>query len=153
MGNAVVHFEIEGRDAAALRAFYAELFDWQATVDPTNPAEYGLIDRETNLDAAGHGISGAISRVPDEPSASWKGPTRADGYRGHVTVVVEVSDVEVALRRAEQLGGRRMQGPDPLFPGIETGKLADPEGHLIGLITATHSAPKPATGDEPREAT
>lgn len=137
MGRPVVHYEIEGRDAAALRDFYRDLFGWEAEVDPDNPAEYGLIDRDANRDRDGTGIGGAISRVPDEPSASWQGPTRADGYPGHVTIVVAVADVDAALRHAEALGGRRMQGPDPLFPGVEIGKFADPEGHLIGVITAT----------------
>lgn len=136
MGRAVVHFEIEGRDAATLRTFYGALFDWQANVDPDNPAEYGLIDREENLDATGNGLGGAISQVPDEPSPSWNGPSRAEGYPGHVNLVVEVVDVEATLRQAEALGGRRMQGPDPLFPGVQIGKFLDPEDHLIGVITA-----------------
>jgi predicted enzyme related to lactoylglutathione lyase len=28
MKNPVVHFEIQSQDPAALRAFYADLFDW-----------------------------------------------------------------------------------------------------------------------------
>ena len=32
MGQPVVHFEIGGRDADKLRAFYGELFDWKMTV-------------------------------------------------------------------------------------------------------------------------
>ncbi|MEV0169407.1 hypothetical protein AB0H96_55895 [Nonomuraea fuscirosea] len=83
----------------------------------------------------GGGIAGAISRVPDQPSPSWRGPKRDEGYPGHVTVFVEVDDVDIALQQAESLGETRMQGPDPLQPGIEIGKFTDPEGHLIGLVT------------------
>lgn len=81
------------------------------------------------------GIGGAVATVPNEPSSTWRGPRRDEGYTGHVTVFVEAPDVEAALAQAEALGGARMQGPDPLGPGIEIGKLTDPEGHLIGVIT------------------
>lgn len=135
MGRAVVHFEIEGLDGKALRGFYKDLFDWDAHVDASNPAEYGMLLRDDNLDASGNGLGGAIAQVPEIPSTTWQGKTRAEGHSGQVTVFVEVPSVEEALARAEELGGRRMLGPDPLFPGVEIGRFEDPEGHLIGLIT------------------
>src|SRR5690625_4011809 len=135
MGHPVVHFEIEGLDAPKLQRFYGELFQWAIDVVPNSPARYGVVEREAN--AAGVGIGGAVSSVPAQPSSTWRGPARDDGYTGHVTVYVEVPDVEAALSHAESLGGTRMQGPDPLWPGVETGKFADPEGHLIGVITAS----------------
>jgi len=49
-----------------------------------------------------------------------------------------VAAVEAALHNVEELGGKRMLGPDPLFPGVEIGRFADPEGHLIGVITERH---------------
>jgi hypothetical protein len=30
-----------------------------------------------------------------------------------------------------------MMGPDKVMEGVEIGQLADPEGHLIGLLKAT----------------
>lgn len=136
MGRAIVHFEIEGLDAKKLRSFYGELFDWKVNVLPNNPAEYGLIARDDNLNDAGHGIGGAICAAPEVPSTTWKGATRADtGFNGHVTIFVEVPDVETALKGAERLGGTRMLGPDPIAPGVEIGSFNDPEGHLIGLVT------------------
>ena len=136
MGQAIVHFEIEGRDGPKLQEFYSELFDWSIDVLPDNPADYGMVHREQHLAASGVGIGGAVSSVPAQPSTTWRGPTRDEGYTGHVTVYVEVPDVETALQHAESLGGRRMLGPDPLWPGVEIGKFADPEGHLIGVMTA-----------------
>ncbi len=35
MGQAVVHFEVIGKDGDKLRAFYGELFDWQIDADTT----------------------------------------------------------------------------------------------------------------------
>lgn len=131
MGQPVAHFEIEGRDGRSLRAFYSNLFNWTIEVDHSNPAEYGLIRKDPET----AGIGGAVATVPNEPSSTWSGPRRDEGYPGHVTVFVEVPDVESALAQAEALGGTRMQGPDPLGPSIEIGKLTDPEGHLIGVIT------------------
>jgi hypothetical protein len=72
MGRPVVHFEIEGLDAAKLRDFYSSLFDSQIHVDLSNPAEYGMID------ASSSGLGRAVSRVPDEPSSTWEGKTRAE---------------------------------------------------------------------------
>jgi predicted enzyme related to lactoylglutathione lyase len=133
MGHAVVHFEIEGKEGEALRSFYSGLFGWE--IDADNPARYGLLQREGNTNAQGVGIGGAVSDVPQTPSSTWRGPSRAEGYEGHVTVYVEVPDVEAALAKAETLGGTRMQGPDEVMGGLTMGKFNDPEGHLIGLIS------------------
>lgn len=133
MGQPVVHFEIEGQDAAALRSFYSELFGW--VIDASNPMNYGLIQREDNLNDEGVGIGGAVVGVPETPSSTWRGPWRSQGYTGHVTVFVEVPDVEAALSRAEALGGSRMQGPDEVLGGLQMGKFQDPEGRLIGVVS------------------
>lgn len=118
MGRAVVHFEIMGRDGASLRAFYAGLFAWEAAVD--NPFGYGTVAREDNLSAEGVGIGGGIGEMPDHP--------------GHVTIYVEVPDVEASLAQAAELGGTRLMGPERMLEGVEIGMFADPEGNLIGVI-------------------
>ena len=60
--------------------------------------------------------------------------TGPDGYEGHVTFYVEVSDVEAALAKAESLGGSRMMGPDKVMEGVEIGLFNDPEGHVVGVV-------------------
>jgi predicted enzyme related to lactoylglutathione lyase len=119
MGQPVVHFEIVGKDADALKRYYSELFGWEINSD--NPMNYGTIDREGNLTADGIGIGGGIGPGPE-------------GYEGHVTFYVGVPDVEAALANAERLGGTRMMGPDKVMEGIEIGLFNDPEGHVIGLF-------------------
>src|SRR5919206_3755603 len=119
MGRPVVHFEILGRDGAALQRFYSELFDWN--IDANNPMQYGIVAREENVDSEGIGIGGGVGGAPGD-------------YPGHVTVYVEVPDVEAALAQAEQLGGRRMMGPDQVMEGLEIGLFEDPEGHVIGAM-------------------
>jgi len=120
MGQPVVHFEVIGKDGAALQAFYSELFGWNVNSD--NEMNYGVVDRAENLNGDGIGIGGGIAGGPP-------------GYGGHVTVYVEVPDVEATLAKAESLGGTRLMGPESIMDGqMVLGQLADAEGHVIGLI-------------------
>jgi predicted enzyme related to lactoylglutathione lyase len=117
MGQPVIHFEVIGKDGEKLQRYYSALFGWE--IDANNPLNYGAVARE------GNGIAGGIASVADPD------------YPGHVTVYVEVPDVEAALAKAEGLGGARVFGPAPV-PGtdLELGQFTDPEGHLIGLMKA-----------------
>ncbi len=122
MGQPVVHFEVIGKDAAALRSFYSDLFEWR--VDADNPLNYGIVPRDGNVSADGIGIGGGIGQAPE-------------GYSGHVTFYVEVPDVEATLARAESMGGTRMMGPQQVMEGLEIGLFNDPEGHTIGVLRMT----------------
>lgn len=125
MGRPVVHFEIVGKDAPALQSFYSELFEWE--IDAGNPMGYGIVSREGNVDADGRGIGGGIAPGPE-------------GYPGHVTVYVEVPDVEAALAKAESLGATRTMGPQEVMEGLVIGLFTDPEGHTIGVVKSPPSA-------------
>jgi predicted enzyme related to lactoylglutathione lyase len=120
MGQPVVHFEIMGKDPGKLRGYYSELFGWQFDAD--NPMNYGVVQREGNLDPDGVGIGGGVGAAPD-------------GYDGHVTFYIGVPDVEAALAKAESLGGTRMMGPDKVMESIEIGLFNDPEGHTVGVVS------------------
>jgi predicted enzyme related to lactoylglutathione lyase len=124
MGRPVVHFEILGAEDEVLHPFYSEMFGWE--IDKNNPVGYGIVDRESNVNADGIGIGGGImgTKGTDAPSDA-----------SYVTVYVEVPDVEAALVRAEELGGQRIMGPMSPPNAPEIGMLSDPEGHLIGVIT------------------
>jgi hypothetical protein len=50
-----------------------------------------------------------------------------------VIFYVGVSDVEAALRKAEDLGGTRRMGPSRAPTGLVVGHFTDPEGNLIGV--------------------
>jgi predicted enzyme related to lactoylglutathione lyase len=117
MGQAVVHFEVMGKDAEQLRSFYSQMFGWE--IDANNPMNYGMVSREDNLDQ-GIGIGGGIGAMPE-------------GRDGYVTFYVAVDDVEAALRKAESLGGTRVMGPMQVPEGPEIALLNDPEGHILGL--------------------
>lgn len=119
MGQPVVHFEIIGADGAALHRYYSQLFGWEIDVD--NPMNYGIVTREGNTNADGVGIGGGVAGY--------------EGVDSLVTFYVEVPDVAAALTQAEELGGKRVMGPDEIVPGTTIGQFADPEGHLIGLVS------------------
>ena len=123
MGQPVVHFEIVGQDGDALKRYYGELFGWNINSD--NPMDYGTIAREENLAPDGSGIGGGVAGGPP-------------GYGGHLTFYVAVDDCEAALAKAEELGGTRVMGPDPI-PGMNLtiGQFTDPEGHLVGVLQVT----------------
>jgi uncharacterized protein len=120
MGQAVVHFEVVGKDGDALRRYYGELFGWN--IDANNPMRYGMVDGKDNKTASGDtGIGGGVGQGPD-------------GYEGHATFYVAVPDVEAALQKAESLGGTRVMGPENIMDMVELGQFKDPEGNLIGLV-------------------
>ena len=77
MGQPVVHFEIIGKDAEKLKAYYEALFGWN--IDSNNPINYGIVPPETNVSGEGVGIGGGIAAGPE-------------GYAGHVTFYVAVPD-------------------------------------------------------------
>jgi predicted enzyme related to lactoylglutathione lyase len=120
MGQAVVHFEVVGKDGEKLQRYYGELFGWNVNAD--NPMQYGMVDAKDNTSLTGdNGIGGGIGQGPD-------------GYEGHVTFYVAVPDVEEALQKAESLGGTRVMGPENIMDMVELGQFKDPEGNVIGLV-------------------
>ena len=118
MGQAVVHFEVVGKDHEKLRQYFGELFGWEYEDSPADA--YKLVPLYKGAD--GVGIRGAVGGAPE-------------GSEGHVRFYVDVPDVERALADADRLGGARRMGPmDVPGVGISIGQFTDPEGHLIGLV-------------------
>ena len=124
MGQPVIHFEILGKDADRTQRYYSELFGWDIQPLPfENPTQYGLVDRDANMNGKGEGIGGGVGAAPN-------------GYGGHVTFYVEVPDVEAALAKAESLGGTRMMGPDQVPGGPVIGQFQDHDGLTVGVVQA-----------------
>jgi predicted enzyme related to lactoylglutathione lyase len=111
MGRPVVHFEIGCRDSAKTGDFYAKLFGWQITA--AGPA--------ANIETGNpQGIQGHITSLGHEPE--------------HYTMFyVDVEDVQAALDKATELGGKKLVGPIAIPAGKFTW-FADPEGNMIGLL-------------------
>lgn len=123
MAHPVVHFEVIGTDPVRLRGYYGELFGWEFDTSApvpeavSEPMNYGFVDRDTTGDGTGipGGVGGGVA------------------YDSHVTFYVGVPDVEAALQKAEDLGGRRRMGPARAPSGLVVGHFTDPEGNLIGV--------------------
>jgi predicted enzyme related to lactoylglutathione lyase len=111
MGRPVVHFEIGCRDRAKTGDFYSKLFGWQITgAGPASNIQTG----------SPQGISGHLTSLGHEPEH-------------YTTFYVEVEDVQAALDKVTELGGKKVVGPI----NIPTGTFAwfaDPDGNMIGLI-------------------
>jgi uncharacterized protein len=112
MANHVVHFEIIGRDAPALRDFYHKAFDWQLNAIG-GPADYALVQNA--------GIGGGIGSCPE-------------GSAGHVTFYVSVDDINAALSKVESLGAKKLSGPWPIPTGGQIATFEDPQGQMVGLV-------------------
>jgi len=112
MANHVAWFEATGPDAGALQSFYAQLFDWK--IDTSNPMGYGMVE-------AGEGeIGGGVGPSPDgSPSVTW---------------YVAVSDLQAALDKANELGGKTIAPPMEVPGGPELAYFSDPAGNRIGLM-------------------
>ena len=119
MGSPVVHWEVMGKDADALRKFYASMFDWNFDID--NSMGYGMVAPDQDRSAEERGIGGGIGEMPA-------------GEPGYSTFYVGVADVEGTLQQAEKLGGSRLMGPEQPMEGLEIGMFTDPEGNIVGLV-------------------
>ena len=122
MSNPVVHFEIIGTQPEHLRSYYRELFGWQSESSQVSeavsePDNYGFIERIATPD--GGGIPGGIGGGP--------------AYANRAIFYVGVDDVEEALQRAEELGGKRVLGPAQAPSGLVIGQFTDPQGNRIGV--------------------
>jgi uncharacterized protein len=120
----VVHVEVRGTDPERLREFYAELAGWSYHPDAdganvvaqvSEPGRYGFVEA-----ADGSGV-----------------PAGVGGGAGHTPYAIfylGVPDVDAAMRRAEELGGRREMGPERARGrNLVVGHIRDPQGNLIGL--------------------
>jgi predicted enzyme related to lactoylglutathione lyase len=110
MGSQVVHFEIIGGDGAKLQSFYGQLFGWEIKAD--NPWNYGMVAAD---DA---GIGGGIGA----------------GQQTGAMFYVEVPDLQAALDKVEQMGGKTLTPPTEIPDMVTYATFADPEGNRIGLV-------------------
>lgn len=113
MAQPVVHFEIGARDLDKAVRFYAEAFDWQ--IDSQRMKDYGLVQSGPG------GIGGGIFRASDQ-------------FPSHVTVYIQVDDLQKYCDSVARLGGKVVVPPSPI-PGVGAfAMFTDPEGNMIGLF-------------------
>jgi predicted enzyme related to lactoylglutathione lyase len=111
MGRPVIHFEIGCRDISRTGDFYAKLFGWQiAAAGATSSIQTG----------SPQGIPGHITSLGHEP-------------QHYAMFYVDVEDVQAALDKAIELGGKTLVPPIKT-PSGTFAWFADPESNMIGLL-------------------
>lgn len=113
MGYPVKHFEVVGKDAAALGEFYGSAFDWR--IKQQLPG-YAMV-----FPGSEGGINGGVGSAMGSAV-------------GHVTFYVEVPDLAAMLRKIQDLGGSTAMGPVDVPDGPRIAMFLDPEGHMVGLV-------------------
>jgi uncharacterized protein len=112
MANPVGWFEIVGPDHAVLQTFYSQAFDWE--IDASNAMNYGMVT------AAEGGIAGGVGPSPDGSA--------------HATFYVSVPDVQAALDKIGELGGKTIMPPMDVPDGPTIAFFSDPAGNSVGLM-------------------
>lgn len=113
------------RDAAAARAFYGELFGWQAVEHPM-PGEAGVY---TILKRGEQDVAGLYEMT---------GP-QFEGIPPHWATYVAHDDVDAAVAKARAQGAEVLGGP---FDIPDVGRMAvlrDPQGAVIQLLKSAGS--------------
>jgi uncharacterized protein len=113
MGSPIVHFELIGKDAAKLRDFYMQLFDWKIAELMPDMGNYGLIDGTSS------GIAGGVGQSDD-------GSPRTSVY-------AQVPDLQATLDKAVELGATVVMAPTEIVPGTTLAMFIDPAGNTFGL--------------------
>jgi predicted enzyme related to lactoylglutathione lyase len=114
MGSPIVHFELIGRDAAQLKEFYTQLFDWKiGELMPPDMGSYGLIDGTSS------GLAGGVGQSAD-------GSPRTSVY-------AQVPDLQATLDKAVELGATVVMPPTEIVPGTTLAMFTDPAGNTFGL--------------------
>jgi predicted enzyme related to lactoylglutathione lyase len=115
MAHTICHLEIPTTDLKKAGAFYKDLFGWE-------------IDYSWDPDMA-------MFRTA-EGRLSGGGFDRKDKITPGIVIYVQVNDVDAVLRKAEKLGGERVQGKTEISRDIGWfGLFKDLDGNTIGLFT------------------
>lgn len=135
MGNPVVHFEIAGPDGPALQQFYRDLFGWKIDVMGQEMGNYALV--ETNEGGIGGGLFPTTDDMP---------------VRSYVTFYVQVDDLQASLDKIAGLGGKTIQPPVEIAPGMGSfATFRDPGDNTVGLyrLPSEWNGETPPKGNAP----
>jgi predicted enzyme related to lactoylglutathione lyase len=121
MSDKVVHFEIPADDLDRARAFYQDAFGW--TINAIPELGYNIVETtptdETN--------------VPAEPGAINGGMLRREAPITSPVITIGVDDVNAALQRVEELGGKTEIPKQSVADMGFSAYFTDPEGNVVGL--------------------
>ena len=120
MSGRVVHFEVPFEDAERASAFYTGAFGWDLT--PLPEMDYVLV-------TTGPSDQGP----PSEPGFINGGLLERSAVFGGPVLVIEVEDIEGALRQVEERGGTTVSAKQAVGEMGFSAYFTDTEGNLMGL--------------------
>jgi predicted enzyme related to lactoylglutathione lyase len=120
MSARVVHFEIPYDDRDRARAFYNNVFGWEITEMP-----------ESGYTLASSGPSG--DQGPTEPGYINGGMMQREGPFTGPNLVVDVENIEDALKAVAEAGGITVSEREPVGDIGFSAYCRDTEGNLVGL--------------------
>ena len=120
--NKVVHFEIPFENKQRAMNFYSQAFGWQLQDMP-----------EMNYVMANTVATGPDYR-PTEPGAINGGLFQRPKEAPAPVIYIGVASVDDAIKKVQSAGGKVVTPKTPI-PGMGAyGRIADPEGNVIGLF-------------------
>jgi uncharacterized protein len=121
MSGRVVHFEVPADDLERAQGFYREAFGWQ--LSPIPQMSYTLVSTAP-VDDQGQ---------PTEPGAINGGMLQRGGPITSPVITVEVENIDRALARIEELGGKTVVGRQAVGDMGFSAYFSDSEGNVVGL--------------------
>ncbi len=112
--NPIVHWEIMGPDADALRAFYSTVFDWRLE-SPPGFDDYHMVWTDQMP------VGGAVGKGSEEMPA-------------YTAIYVQVESIDDSLAAIEAAGGRTLVPRTVIPDTVVFGMFHDPAGNLVALV-------------------
>ena len=121
MSNRVVHFEIPFDDGDRARKFYGDVFGWELMHKPE--MKYTIVTTGPTDPGKGPTDSGFINGGMLQREGAWSSPN----------IVVDVANLEDALKAVGDHGGAVVQERQAVGDMGFAAYFTDPEGNLVGL--------------------
>lgn len=121
MSGQVVHFEIPADDFGRATEFYRSAFGWEISEVPD--IDYAMLGTTSSDDRG----------APTEPGSINGGMLKRDADRKSPIVTIDVDDIEEALARITELGGRMVMPRQEVMGMGFSAYFTDSEGNLMGL--------------------
>jgi predicted enzyme related to lactoylglutathione lyase len=123
--NPVVHFEMPAEDRKRMAQFYTKAFGWHTEMLGPDMNDYVVVTT-TESDDNGPKTPGAIN--------GGFFPKKADWPAQYPSVVIAVDDIEVAMDKVSDAGGKVLGEPMEI-PGIgQYVSFSDTEGNRVSML-------------------
>jgi predicted enzyme related to lactoylglutathione lyase len=123
--NPVVHFEMPAEDRKRMAQFYTKAFGWQTEMLGPDMNDYVVVTT-TESDDNGPKTRGAIN--------GGFFPKKEDWPAQYPSVVIAVDDIEVAMDKVSDAGGKVLGEPMEI-PGIgQYVSFSDTEGNRVSML-------------------